>query len=119
MFYGKVTIGGNEIKSPASSAASYYGGFQKGVNVTIPANGVSSVATAAASGGSSITNKPLVYFDFRGDSIRYRYQNSGAWTYRLASAYAPNGVIFFGNAKIPSPNGAYILCAENARASIP
>ena len=100
VFYGKVTIGGNEIKSPASSAASYYGGFQKGVNVTIPANGVSSVATMAASGGASTSGQSLVYFEFRGDSIRYKYSSGGAWTYRLASTYAPNGVIYFDNAEV-------------------
>jgi hypothetical protein len=100
VFYGKVTVGGTQIKYNNQANAQYLGGYQEGINIPITTNGVSDAQTAAAAGGANTTNQTLVYFEFRGDSIRYRYSANGAWTYRLASAYAPNGVISFQNAEV-------------------
>jgi len=103
VFYGKATIGGKEYKYDSHSSANYLGGFQKGIQISIPTTGVTSVATGAAAGGAVITGHSLVYFEFRGDSVRYRYSTSGTgstWTYKLASTFAPNGAIYFQNAEV-------------------
>jgi hypothetical protein len=99
VFMGRATIGGKEVKYDSRSSASYYGGFQKGIQITIPATGVSAVQSNA-SGGASFTGKSLVYFEFRGDSVRYRYSSTGSWTYKLASTFTPNGVISFSNTEV-------------------
>jgi hypothetical protein len=102
VFLGRATIGGKESLYDYNSSARYYGGFQKGVQITIPATGVSAVQSNA-SGGASFTGQSLVYFEFRGDSVRYRYSTSGTgstWTYKLASTFSPNGVISFANAEV-------------------
>jgi hypothetical protein len=100
VFFGKVTIGGTVNKNPSSSNPQFLGGFQQGVQIAIPTTGVSTVATTAAAGGASISGQSLVYFEFRGDSIRYKYSSGGAWNYRLASTFAPNGAINFANAEV-------------------
>lgn len=117
VFYGKVTIGGSIVKSPSNSAASFYGGFQQGVQITIPSSGVSTVQTAAAAGGANTTNKTLVYFEFRGDSVRYKYTSNGAYTYQLLSTYAPNGVINFSNCELHisgTVKGSYTIAASGS-----
>ena len=115
VFYGKVSIGGSVYKNPSYSTPQFLGGFQKGVQIAIPTTGVQSVATAAASGGSNITNQSLVYFEFRGDSVRYKFSSNGAYTYKLASTFAPNGAINFSNAEVHlkgTVKGRYTISAS-------
>ncbi|MCX6169836.1 MAG: DUF4900 domain-containing protein [Ignavibacteriales bacterium] len=100
VFFGKVTIAKNVVKNPSSSQPKFLGGFQKGVQIAIPPTGVSSVATSATTGGAVISGHSLVYFEFRGDSVRYKFSSSGAYTYKLASTFAPNGAINFVNAEV-------------------
>ncbi|MEI7813082.1 MAG: hypothetical protein WCJ01_11775 [Ignavibacteria bacterium] len=101
VFYGKVTIGGSEVKASGASPQ-YLGGLQKNIKIPIPVNGVSNVATACAvsPGGYKFTGNPLIYLDFRGDSIRYRFNTTGAYTYVLASAFTPNGIIYCETAEV-------------------
>ena len=102
VFKGKVTIGGSETKT-SGSKPQYLGGFQKGVQITLPSNGVSTVATQASGGFTFPSGKTLVYLEFRKDSVRYRYATSGTgstWTYKLASALSPNGIIYAQNAEL-------------------
>lgn len=100
VFMGKVTIDGRLVKYSNSARPQFLGGFQTGVHIDIPSNGVSNLATAATAGGAKFTGRSLVYLEFRGDSIRYKFSSSGAWTYRLASTFAPNGTIFAENAEL-------------------
>ncbi len=100
VFYGKVTIDGSLVKYSNNAHPKFYGGFETGVHQDIPENGVSMVANAASGGGKVITNKSLVYLEFRGDSIRYRYNANNPWTYVLASQFAPNGVIYIDNSEV-------------------
>lgn len=114
IFYGKVTIGGSQINYNKNAKPQYLGGFQKGINIAIPTNGVTKVSDASAQ-GVKFTGKDLVYFEFRGDSVRYRYTSTGAWTYKLASTFSPNGVIFFDNAEVRlkgTVKGKYTLAAS-------
>ena len=100
VFMGKVSIGGSEIKYTSNTHAQYLGGFQKNIHITIPSTGVSNVASAAAAGGAQISGHSTVYFEFRGDSVRYKYSTNGTYTYQLASKFAPNGVIYVNNATL-------------------
>lgn len=100
VFMGKVSIGGSEIKYTWNTRAQYLGGFQKNIQIRIPSDGVSTVANAAGTAGATISGRNLVYFEFRGDSVRYKFSAGGAYTYQLASTFAPNGVIYINNAEV-------------------
>jgi hypothetical protein len=100
VFMGKVTLDGSIVKYSSSAEPQFLGGVQTGVHVTLPDDGVSNLANSATSGGAKISGHSLVYLDFRGDSIRYKYSSSGAWTYVLGSTFAPNGAIFAENAEL-------------------
>ena len=100
VFMGKVTLDGSIVKYSNNAHPQFLGGVQTGVHVTIPGNGVSNVGAAATSGGGKFSGHSLVYLEFRGDSLRYKYSSGGSWTYVLASAFAPNGAIFAENAEL-------------------
>jgi len=102
-FHGKVTIEGSVVKYSHTANPQFLGGIQTGVHIDIPENGVSNLAAAASINGATFTGHDRVYLEFRGDSVRYRYATWGAgstWQYRLASTFAPNGVIFAENAEL-------------------
>lgn len=100
VFMGKVTIDGQLVKRSNSARPQFLGGFETGIHITIPSNGVSNLNAAATAGGYKFTGRSLVYLEFRGDSIRYRYSSSGSWNYALASTFAPNGAIFAENSEL-------------------
>lgn len=100
VFYGKVTLDGSLVKYSNSAKPQFLGGFQTGVHIDIPSNGVSNLKAAATAGGYVFTNQSTVYLEFRGDSIRYRFSPTEAWTNVLASTFAPNGAIFAENANL-------------------
>jgi hypothetical protein len=96
-FYGPVSIGGTEYRN--GNTPYYLGGFSKNVQIAIPTNGVTNVQTNYT-GGVRFTGQSLIYLEFRGDSIRYKTSATGAYTYRLLSTWAPNGVISCENAEV-------------------
>ena len=100
VFYGKVTIDGSVVKYSHTAKPHFYGGIETGVHIDIPENGTSLVAGAATLNGHTFSSHSLVYVEFRGDSLRYRYSTGSSWTYVLASDFAPNGVIFAQDAEL-------------------
>ncbi len=122
-FFGRVTIGGSINKYNSSSSANFLGGFQQGIQIAIPNSGVSNVATIAAQNGAQFSNKSLIYFEFRRDSVRYRFSTSGSgstWTYNLASTFAPNGVIYASNAELHisgTVKGQYTIAASGTNST--
>lgn len=100
VFMGKVTLDGSLVKYSNSARPQFLGGLQTGVHIDIPSNGVSNLEAAALAGGYRFTGQSTVYLDFRGDSLRYRFNTTSAWTYVLASTFAPNGAIFADNANL-------------------
>lgn len=100
VFVGKVTLDGSLVKYSNTARPQFLGGFQTGVHIDIPSNGVSQLKSAATPNGYKFTGQNTVYLEFRGDSLRYRYSTTSAWTYVLASTFAPNGVIFAENANL-------------------
>jgi hypothetical protein len=94
VFWGKTTTKRSVVKNPSSSQPKFYGGFEKGVNLPLPTDGLTPIENAADAGGFKFTGHDTVYVTFVSDSIKYRYSYSGAATTVLAADFAPNGVIF-------------------------
>jgi len=88
---GTIDLGGNNPK--------FLAGRQGNTNIQIPTTGVDTVQSYAA-GGVQISGQSFVYLDFRGDSIRFRYNTTSAWNSRLLSSWTPNGVISIVNAQV-------------------
>lgn len=98
VFYGKVSTLKGYSKT-ASSKPKFYGGYESGVNLPFPADGIAKVETEANNGGKSINGYDTIYVTFVSDSIKIKTAFKGAETSYLASAFSPNGVIFIKNAK--------------------
>ncbi len=96
-FYGKVSSLMGMEKYDKSSSANFYGGYESGVNLPMPANGVDDVKAEALKDGVVINKKDNIYVTFNSDSVTIKIGKSET-TY-LASALAPNGVIYIENAK--------------------
>jgi len=111
VFWGKVTTSKDLIKSPRSSTPQFYGGFEDGVSLKLPDDGVEKVGTSAGSGGKVFNLKTTgtieyenFYLTFKEDSVTYRtvgkYKSGKKWKdfdstkTVLAYSLAPNGVIF-------------------------
>ncbi len=119
VFYGEVSFGGKENKASGSKPV-YYGGKRSPVKIAIPTDGVSKVSSQS-SGGRKLTNASgTLYFDFRGDSIRYRYKTTSPWIYELASTFIPNGVIYAENMNVylkGTVKGEYSLAVSGTNTS--
>ena len=85
--------------SEAKDKPNFNGGYAPSINLPLPTDGVSNLETSAAAGGfvfdkTKYTKDNTIYLTFAGDSIKYKYSATGPETTVLASALAPNGVIF-------------------------
>lgn len=78
---------------PGSDDPQFNGDYESGVNLALPANGVSDLETASA-GGKKFINHDTVFVKFQGDSVKYKYAKNSNYTAALGSTLAPNGVIF-------------------------
>ena len=94
VFWGKATTKRSVVKNPSSSKPKFYGGFEKGVDLPLPLDGLAAMETAATAGGLKITGKDTVYITFAVDSIKIKYAFNGPTTTYLTSGSSPNGVIF-------------------------
>ena len=79
---------------PGADDPKFYGGFETGVDLPMPTDGVSNLHAAAQAGGVEFKNHDTVYIKFDSDSIKYKYSKSSNYTAALTSTLAPNGVIF-------------------------
>ena len=68
-FYGKVSSLLGMQKYDGSSSANFYGGYESGVNLPMPTNGVDDVKTEADKDGVVIEKKDDIYVTFKSDSI--------------------------------------------------
>mgnify|MGYP005845197311 CR=1 FL=1 len=94
VFFGKTSTLKGLVKLNKTDNPKFIGGFESGLNVSIPLNVTNSIETEADKGGFKITKKDTVYLTFVSDSIKIKYSWKGPVTTKLASALAPNGVIF-------------------------
>ncbi|MFC2134097.1 hypothetical protein ACFLR4_04665 [Bacteroidota bacterium] len=100
----KIIVDGKKIKVevwiPGSDDPKFYGGYEEGIDVSMPEDGVSNLEAAAAAGGAKFTNQDTVYLTFQGDSLKYKFAANDAYTTVLLSTFAPNGAIFVDNGNI-------------------
>lgn len=100
VFVGKATTKGTVkyMTNEATDAPYFLGGFESGVSLTFPSSGLDNIKSLANDDGHVFTGKDTVYVTFVGDSIKYRFNYNALPTTVLASALAPNGVIYAENA---------------------
>jgi len=115
VFMNDVSYGSTINKANGSNDhPQFFGSLDSHVNIVIPDTGVQHVS-GQATAGSTISGHSLVYFEFRGDSVRYRYSTSGSYTYKLLSTFAPTGVVYFHNAEVHvsgTVKGRYSIVAD-------
>lgn len=140
-FYGKATFKGQiqYYTNQKTDAPYFHGGYEQGVDLAMPTNGVSALKTPAQSGGlyfdgtktktittitgydrrgipiySTITTKlDNIYMQFQGDYLLYKYTSTGAYTDTVyLPTAAANGLIFMDNGNIHMQgtiSGAYTV----------
>ena len=116
VFYGKVTA--KKGTNPTKSSAKFYGGYQSGVGISVPAD-FSQVSTAASAGGKVISSGDL-YIKFVQDSIYWKTSAGGSYTHAYLPTYAPNGVIYVASGNIHvlgTFKGQATICANGTSGS--
>jgi len=122
-FYGKASSKGKikYLTSQKVDAPYFHGGYEPGVDLPMPTNGVSALKAPSKDGGIYFdgtlkvkkTTLSDVYMEFQGDNLLFRYTSSGAYTDTLyLPTAAPNGVIFMDNGNIHmkgTVKGAYTI----------
>lgn len=113
VFYGKVTtrLGTN----PTKSKAKFYGGYQKGVDLDLPAD-ISGVVSAANSGGKVFPTGD-VWITFSDGNVSWKTSATGTLTTQSLATFAPNGVILAakGNIHIQGTiDGRATVCATGS-----
>lgn len=92
-FYGKVTTLSGIQKYDKWSSPNLYGGYDSGVDLPLPTDGLKEAENQATTGGKKITGKDTVYLYFAGPLILVKYAYNQLPVPYLASTFAPNGVI--------------------------
>ena len=119
VFNGKATTKKSLVyyDSKSKDEPYFYGGFEQGIDLPLPTDGLSPIETVSQNGGYEFTGKDTVYLTFAGDSLKFRYQNVKKDTTVLASSFAPNGVIFANNAIVRikgTVKGQYTVAASGS-----
>ena len=117
VFMGKVTSK-EALNLRKGADPKFFGGFEQGIDLELPQNGVKDLKSAAISGGAYITGQSTVYIEFNGDDITYKYQKTYWKTIKKKKkkkkkkvtewvsttvpikTFAPNGTIFVDNAEL-------------------
>jgi hypothetical protein len=102
VFWGKATTNGKvKYKDSAEKDKPYfYGGFEHGVGLTLPNDGVKNVENAAISGGKifKLNVGEKFYLTFKQDSISYKIVASNGSTVTQqtvpSASFSPNGVVY-------------------------
>ena len=102
VFYGKATTKKKLIyyTSKKKDKPKFYGGFEKGVNLPLPTDGVDNIEPEADDDGFKINGQDTVYMTFDYDSLKYRFAYSDEDTVVYLPSVAPNGIIFAKNSVI-------------------
>ncbi|MCH7770861.1 MAG: hypothetical protein IIA49_07580 [Bacteroidetes bacterium] len=102
VFYGKATTKRRLIyyTNKRRDKPRFYGGFEKGVNLPLPTDGVANIEPEADDDGFKISGQDTVYMTFDYDSLKYRFAYSDEDTVVYLPSVAPNGIIFAKNSVI-------------------
>jgi hypothetical protein len=124
-FYGSASSNGiiNYKTSKKVDYPDFHRGYNPGVNIPMPTNGVIALKTPAQTSGAYFDGTKKIkkitlsdiYMEFQGENLLYRYTSSGAYTDTLyLPTAAPNGVIYMDNGNIHmkgTVKGAYTVAA--------
>ncbi len=91
------------------------GTYEQGVDLPLPTSSISDLEVAAKSGGHFFTPTDTIYFNFKGDSLTYKYKYKGKDSTVALSQIAPNGVLFAKNALLRvqgTVKGQYTIVAS-------
>lgn len=96
VFYGKATTRRELIyyTNERTDKPYFYGGFEQGVNLSMPDDAVSEIEPEALDNGLFMEGHDTVYITFDYDSLKYKYQYNADYTTVYLPDAAPNGVIF-------------------------
>lgn len=123
VFYGKATTKKKLIyyTSKRKDKPRFFGGFERGVDLPLPNDGLDKVELAAMDDGLFINGPDTVYLTFERDSLKYRYSYNSPDTALYLPSVAPNGVIFAKNSIIRMKGvvkGQYsVACSGSGSAS--
>ncbi len=103
-FFGKASSKGGiqYYKNKSTDKPEFHGGYQQGVDLPMPKDGVAALKSPAQMDGlyfnGNLSGKSTVYMKFEGDYLLYKYTSAGTYndTLHLPTA-SPNGVIFVDN----------------------
>ncbi|MFI5236745.1 MAG: hypothetical protein ACHQLA_02270 [Ignavibacteriales bacterium] len=98
VFYGKVTTKKDIIYETVFDDPKFYGGFEKGINVSMPTTSITDLEALALDEGAYFSGKDTVFLTFQGDSVLYRSSYNSPDSSLLLSSIAPNGILFAKNA---------------------
>lgn len=102
VFYGKATTKKKLIyySSKSKDKPFFYGGFEKGVDLPLPTNGVDIIEPVADANGLKFNGQDTVYITFDQDSLKFRYSYGAPDSVVYLPSAAPNGVIFAKNSVV-------------------
>lgn len=117
VFMGKTTSRDGIIKYDNNADPQFYGGYESGVDLPLPPEGIDYLDSIAAVGGKKISGHDTVYLTFQNDSINVKYGKNKSDTTYLGSAFAPNGVIMANGATVRmkgSVGGQFTVSTKSA-----
>jgi len=117
VFFGKATTQKSLIyyTDQATDEPRFLGGFDQGVNLELPTDGLDPLKTAAQDDGLFFTGKDSLYITFQEDSLKFRYKFTDKDSAVYLPSVAPNGVIFAENSIIRLKgvvNGQYSIACS-------
>ena len=99
VFYGKASTKRKLIyyDSKKKDEPKFYGGFEQGVDLPLPTDGLDPMKTSAQTDGLFFTGHDSVYITFVEDSLKFRFKYSDKDSTVHLPTVAPGGVIFAEN----------------------
>lgn len=94
----------------------FLGGYESGVNLPLPTDGVDAMESVADAGGLKFTNKDTVYLYFVNDSLKYKFSYSASYTTVYLPDATVNGMIFAKNSIVRlkgTVKGQYTVACNN------
>ncbi len=102
VFYGKASTKKNLIyyTSKAMDKPKFFGGFEMGVNLPLPTDGVTKLELIADDNGFKFTGQDTVYMRFELDTLKFRFSYNDPDSSLYLPGAAPNGVVFAKNSVV-------------------
>jgi hypothetical protein len=102
VYYGKATTKKKLIyyTSKEKDKPYFYGGFETGVNLELPTDGVAKLELVADDDGFKFTGEDTVYMRFELDTLKFRFSYNDPDSSLYLPGAAPNGVVFAKNSVV-------------------